>query len=466
MRAKQKTILILALALILSLALATGYVLARYTVTWEKGFGLHIYPKKDSYVLTAGELLNDKWNTETQHIVFGLTADHADKVEDVEALHVGNEAADLVYLYYVESTKTAYVLAKKEIVFHEDSSGMFQNLSTVQSITFENLTTAKVTDMESMFQGCTALATLDLCIFDTSSAVNMQKMFASCTNLTTVFADRSFVTESVTNSTDMFLEAYVLEGGKGTRVYPVGETTTTQPLDKINAWPDGMDGKAGYFTDKSQMIFFRSNLLRPEGMGQTYTVNGTSAWFTLANGLDSLTVSKEKISYSVSYFIDRGGVWEEVPEKAESKIVAGGLYSVIPHTVAPITVSGETFDRIKVVATAVGVDKPLEAVFEFDYSPMTISYTLVDNVICMKVYTADLEGSFAFTWKNGILPDASDPNGILQAADPAAKKLIAPLNAYTVYEFCFVISDVDLFYTVNADPEAQMPLTVSVEKTP
>lgn len=461
MNAKRKWTLIAVLFLACSFLLTTGYVLAKYTITWEKGFGLHIYPKKDAYVLTTGSSLNAVLPSDVQRIVFGKTSDYSVEIKDVTAVHVGNEDADLVYLYYVDATETAYILAKKEIVFHADSAEMFKGLSSVQSITFDHLTTENVTTMRSMFYGCTALPLLDITVFDTSSVTDTGSMFEGCETLETVFAGVSFDTSSVTSSENMFLSAYLLVGGNGTRVYPVGETETEQPLDKTYAWPDGVEGKKGYFTDKSQTLFFRSNLLRPIGEGQTYAVNGTSAWFTVANGLDSSTVSKDTVSYTVSYYIDRDGAWELA--QTETGTLSGGVFQKKTHTVALITVEGETFDHVRVVATAVGADRALEAEFDFDASPIEVSYALEENVVRMTVFTKDQSGSFTFGWKNGVLPDASDPNGILQAADPSVYTLDATLNAYTVYEFCFMISDASLFDQVKADPETQMPLTVWVE---
>lgn len=221
-------------------------------------------------------------------------------------------------------------------------------------------------------------------------------------------------------------------------------------------------------TDLSgQPIYFQSNSLMPVVNAVEYGVEGTDSWFSLANGLDSHTYSVDPVKYTLRYEVynEMGGVWVEVPSLNATATLQENQYSVVHHEVTPITVDGVTYDKIRVTATCqTGTPVVLDAIFVFSYEPFFVTYSYADGVIYMKVETKEQHGAFTFTWKNGILPDASDPNLILKTAVASAGTHTDTLNAHTVYEFCFFITDAELLSSVAADPAAQMPLAVSLEK--
>lgn len=229
----------------------------------------------------------------------------------------------------------------------------------------------------------------------------------------------------------------------------------------LHIYPKTADGLSG------MPIYFKSNLLKPVGEAAQYDVAGNQSWFSLANALDSHTYSRDKIQYTLEYQVyDEGtGAWLDVPSMTATAYLEGNQYSVEHHEVTPITQSGITYDTVKVTARCkTGEPVVLEAAFRFAYSPIDVSYHYAAGVIYMTVNTNELHGNFQFTWKEGILPDTSDPNLVLNHANPSDLALTYPLNAHTIYEFCFFITDADLLTLIESNPETQMPLAVSIEK--
>lgn len=464
MSKKVRIILLVALGALLIVSLTAGFVLAKYTIEWDSGFGIHIYPKKETYILTTGDNLRLKLNDATEHIVFGEKAAYTAEIAGLEKVHVGYEPSDQIHLYYDDATKTAYILADKPIYFNADSSNAFKNMTAVQSITLENINTGDMTSMAGMFEGCSALLELDLCLFDTTNVTDMHNAFANCSVLEVIYDDGGFVTSAVSSSDNMFLGTYQLMGGLGTRVYPVGETETTRALDKTFARVDGTEGLDGFLTDRSYIVYFRSNLLLESAMGASYTINGVGSWFSIANALDSLTYSKIPVRYQLSYQIFKDGAWVTVSN--ENRTMAANEYISSTYSVTPITVDGVTYDDVKVIAQCLtGLTPPrLEAVFHFNYTPMSVSYVYEGaGAIHMIVDTNDMAGNVTFTWAGGVNSDDADANNILQTAVSGVSK--HNLMAHTKYDFYFMIADLALLEAVEADPATQMPLAASVARS-
>ena len=76
-----------------------------------------------------------------------------------------------------------YVVCPYEMYAPLDSSNMFNGLSNLQKIVFENFNTKYVENMNSMFESCTSIEWLDLSNFDTSSVGTMNYMFSNCSSL-------------------------------------------------------------------------------------------------------------------------------------------------------------------------------------------------------------------------------------------------------------------------------------------
>ncbi len=111
----------------------------------------------------------------------------------------------------------------------------------------DKFNTSNVTDMAMMFQGA-GYNNFDLIIdlgekFDTSNVTTMQNMFKDCKYLRKIYATSSFVTDSVTNSTDMFTGSTFLMGGLGTHY-------NSSHTDALYAHIDGATNNPGYLTSR------------------------------------------------------------------------------------------------------------------------------------------------------------------------------------------------------------------------
>ena len=96
-------------------------------------------------------------------------------------------------------------LSAEPIAPNVNGQYLFQHLSNVKEITFNNFTTYGVTSMYGMFGYCSGLTSLDVTGFDTSKVTNMDRMFSNCGALTELDVSR-FNTIQVTNMSYMFWE--------------------------------------------------------------------------------------------------------------------------------------------------------------------------------------------------------------------------------------------------------------------
>lgn len=87
---------------------------------------------------------------------------------------------------------------------------LFNNLTQVETIHLNGLTTAGATNMTQMFTDCNNLRSIDLSSFDTSSVAWMTSMFRNCSTLTNLNL-LSFNTSNVTNMDNIFRNANSLE---------------------------------------------------------------------------------------------------------------------------------------------------------------------------------------------------------------------------------------------------------------
>ncbi|MBR7100778.1 MAG: BspA family leucine-rich repeat surface protein [Clostridia bacterium] len=456
------------IAIILLLTIASVTIFAKYSITWEKGFGIKITPKVQESILTGGTTLNGKINDETKHIIFGNSNTYKNEVNGLEAENVGADVKKPVYLYYDALTYTTYILSSNTIKFNADSSGAFKDLLSLESIAFENYTTEIVTDMSSMFEGCPLLTELNLTEFDTSAVTDTASMFKGCEGLATIYASNKFNTGSVISSDNMFTGCYNLVGGEGTRVYPSGETETTQPLDKSYARIDVLGGAEGYFTGiAGGLHYFVSNILKEQYSGASYTVSGSETYFTVSNGLDSSTYSIEDIKYRVELYVDKDadGVFETLISTVNYTL-EGGQRSVQRTDITPLTDGyGVTHHRIKAVATKLTGDiEILEAEFNLSSVSHNVAYSYSDGILYVTLNTNDQSGVFRFEWVNGIGPDNSDPNLIFTdaVAGPSSLETPVSLNQNTKYDFIFFVNSPELRLQLSTDIEnANAIVTVS-----
>ena len=122
-----------------------------------------------------------------------------------------------------------------------NSSQIFAGFSKLTDASgIKDWNTTNVTNMATMFGGCSLLDCLNFSYFDTSNVTNMNGMISDCSQLRKIIVSEKFVTDKVTESTDMFKNCTALRGGNG----------TTYDSSKIDASMAHIDiaENPGYFT--------------------------------------------------------------------------------------------------------------------------------------------------------------------------------------------------------------------------
>ena len=154
-----------------------------------------------------------------------------------------SKVTDMYFMFNQCNALTSLDVSKFDTSKVTNMSKMFAFCYSLTSLDVSKFDTSNVTSMESMFYYCLALTSLDVSNFDTSNVTNMSKMFRQCLELTTIFASDKFVTNAVTDSTEMFTVCTNLKGGAGT-VYDENH------INKEYARIDGGTETPGYFTAK------------------------------------------------------------------------------------------------------------------------------------------------------------------------------------------------------------------------
>ena len=159
-------------------------------------------------------------------------------------------------------------LSAEPIAPNVNGQYLFQYLSNVTEITFNNFTTYGVTNMGDMFSYCSRLTELDVSGFDTSQVTKMSFMFSNCSGLTSLNVS-SFDTRQVTNMGDMFRYC------SGLKELDVSGFNTSQ------------------VTSMSSMFFYCSGLTELDVSGfDTSKVTNMSDMFYSCSGLTELDVSR------------------------------------------------------------------------------------------------------------------------------------------------------------------------------
>ena len=117
-------------------------------------------------------------------------------------------------------------------------SNMFKACSDLAELDVTHFNTANVKNMSNMFGNCSRLTSLDVTNFNTANVTDMSYMFMYCNNLKEIYVSDRFITDSVTNSGDMFFRCSSLSGDI--------DWTSDKATDKTYAKTDG-----GYFRDKA-----------------------------------------------------------------------------------------------------------------------------------------------------------------------------------------------------------------------
>ena len=108
-----------------------------------------------------------------------------------------------------DGTYNVYILAigKNPVIFPENSNSLFagwKGTNVTEKITFNNIDTSTVNDMQWMFYYCGSLTSLDISSFKTDKVTDMSSMFAGCSSLERLIFGEYFKTGKVTDMNDMF----------------------------------------------------------------------------------------------------------------------------------------------------------------------------------------------------------------------------------------------------------------------
>ena len=111
--------------------------------------------------------------------------------------------------WYNTADQTVYYYAEPNTVFlNENSRGMFQWFTKIESLDFSNIDTSDVKTMHAMFYWMQNLKTINFGNFNTSKVTDMTAMFGCTFNLTELNLS-SFDTSKVTGMSYMFHGTYV-----------------------------------------------------------------------------------------------------------------------------------------------------------------------------------------------------------------------------------------------------------------
>lgn len=149
------------------------------------------------------EKFSDNLSFDVTNLYFGTESDY-DLSKCTHTINIGNNYT--LYTHKANNTTyDAYVICQdgKQIFFPEDSSNLFYSRKKLKQITFKNIDTSYVTNMNNMFYGCESLTSMDLSNFNPSKVTSMGSMFSGCKNLTSVDLS-NFNTSKVTSMRAMF----------------------------------------------------------------------------------------------------------------------------------------------------------------------------------------------------------------------------------------------------------------------
>ena len=220
---------------------------------------------------------------ETLETISGLEYLNTAKVTDMGKMFHGCSALTSLDLTNFNTAKVTYM------------NNMFEGCSALTSLDLTKFNTANVEVMLHMFNGCSALKSLDLTNFNTAKVTYMNNMFEGCSALTTIYVSNKFVTDNVSNGSDMFT------GCKSLKDYSDSKTDHTY----ANC------GTTGYFTpvfdyaefdNATGTLTFRRGLSKPEGAYDLNEGDNTPEWRKEKEPEDGSFVPGVKIDISKVVF--------------------------------------------------------------------------------------------------------------------------------------------------------------------
>ena len=183
---------------------------------------------KNEYALNSGENLPE-WDTHSYNINLVVFEASFANAKPTSCYAWFQTFINLKQIEGIENLNTENVTSM---------SNMFKACSDLAELDVTHFNTANVKNMSNMFGNCSRLTSLDVTNFNTANVTDMSYMFMYCKNLKEIYVSDKFITDSVTNSGDMFFRCSSLSGDI--------DWTSDKATDKTYAKTDG-----GYFRDKA-----------------------------------------------------------------------------------------------------------------------------------------------------------------------------------------------------------------------
>ena len=191
-------------------------------------------------------------------------------ISDLEYLNTA-KVTDMGKMFHGCSALTSLDLTNFNTANVEFMDNMFEGCSALKSLDLTNFNTANVDFMIHMFYGCSALKSLDLTNFNTAKVTYMNNMFEGCSALTTIYVSNKFVTDNVSNGSDMFT------GCKSLKDYSDSKTDHTY----ANCGTDGYFTPVfdyAEFNNATGTLTFRRGLSKPEGAYDLNMESNNPGW--------------------------------------------------------------------------------------------------------------------------------------------------------------------------------------------
>ena len=192
-------------------------------IALEEGFGSQLpwtsdAATKGATVKNALHYLNadstgTKITKSVKNVVFGLNKDHAEIVNNYEAVlaDVGQDVPVSVYYVSKDGGYDVYLLANDDIYTPVDSTELFQGMTALTTLDTTNMNTGRTEIFSSFLKDCNALTTvIGIENWDTSKATMMDQVFNNCFVLDNLDL-RNWNMTNVTNIKNLFRYCYDLK---------------------------------------------------------------------------------------------------------------------------------------------------------------------------------------------------------------------------------------------------------------
>ena len=179
-----------------------GEITATENIPWDNDAATKGVTMKNALHYLNGDTTGTKITSKVTNVVFGLTKEHTDIVNNNKGVLMDVEQDVPVYAYYVPngSNYDIYLLSDDTIYTPKDSSSLFDGMGALTSVDTSNLDFSRTENMDRMFFNCKKLANLDTSDWDLSNAEIISGMFYSCRSLQTLDVSKW----DVSNVTNMY----------------------------------------------------------------------------------------------------------------------------------------------------------------------------------------------------------------------------------------------------------------------